>query len=102
MIRCHRSQGVHDPLFARALVIANSEDRAEAFAIVSVDVCGLDTEQSKAARAATEARTGIPASQIMIAATHTHSGPATLGFFNPSESEYVQELLGNITLIVGS
>ena len=30
MIRAHQSEGVHDPLFARALVLANSEDRAEA------------------------------------------------------------------------
>jgi len=100
MIRAHRSEGVHDPLFVRALVLANSEDRSQAFAIVSVDVCMLSTEQASSARAMTEDQTDIPASQIMIATTHTHSGPATVGHFSPSEPEYVRELLKKIVGVV--
>ena len=100
MIRSHRSAGIHDPLSARALVLANGAERAEAYAIVSVDVCALSTEQCDAARRATERETGIPASQIMVATTHTHSGPATLGIFNPSEVQYVEGLLGKIASVV--
>jgi len=100
MIRAHRSEGVHDPLFARALVLANSEDRAEAFAIVSLNVCMLSSEQASSARAMVEDQTDIPASQIMLAASHTHSGPATVGCLGPSEPEYVKELLEKIAIVV--
>ena len=109
MLRAHRSEGVHDPLFARALVLANSEDRAEAFAIVSLNVCYIGTEQANSARAMVEAQTDIPASQIMLAGSHTHSGPATVpptggptgvGDFTSSDLEYVEELLENIVTVV--
>ncbi len=100
MPRAHPSEGIHDPLFARVLVLANSEDRAEAFAIVSVDVCVLSSEQTHAAGAAAECQTGIPVTQIMIAATHTHSGPATLGLYNPQEAKYAEELSEKIVVAI--
>jgi len=100
MIRSHPSDGVHDPLFARALVLANSEDRADAFAIVSLNVCMLSTEQASRGRAMVEGHTDIPASQIMLAASHTHSGPSLVGHLTPSEPEYVEELLGKIPIVV--
>jgi len=100
MIRSHPSEGVHDPLFARALVLANSKDRAQAFAIVSLNVCMLSSEQASSARAMVEGHTHIPASQIMLAASHTHSGPAIVGSLTPSEPEYVEELLEKITIVV--
>ena len=100
MIRSHPSDGVHDPLFARALVLANSEDRAEAFAIVSLNVCMLSTEQATRGRAMVEGHTDIPASQIMLAASHTHSGPALVGHLTPSEPEYVEELLEKLPIVV--
>ena len=102
MIRSHRSEGVHDPLFARALVLANSEDRAEAFAVVSVDICGFSTEQNEAARTATEAKTGIPASQIIVAATHTHSAPVIgiLGGCGSVDTAWLETTKSNIVKAV--
>lgn len=100
MIRTHRSVGNHDPLHTRALVLANSRDPADMFGIVSVDICGLTDADSRAARAAASARTGIPAAQIIVACTHTHSGPATIGYFNASEPEYTRQLIGQIATLV--
>lgn len=101
MLRLQRSQGVHDPLGARALVLANrASDLSDAGVIVSIDVCGLKTPMTDAARAAIAKRTGIPAAHIVLAATHTHSGPSTCFGYNPIETEYVEELHRQIVAVV--
>lgn len=100
MIRAHRSEGVHDPIFARALVISQSENMEDACAIVSVEVCGLKGEDIRKVRESASAQTGIPSRKIIIAATHTHSGPATIGFFNPAEPDYLNELLDKLILAI--
>ena len=100
MIRAHPSEGVHDPLFARALVLSDSDDIREACAIVSVDVAELQPQDAGAARQAAEREVGIPAEQIILAATHTHSGPATWGRFNDKETEYVRDLLSKLVQVI--
>ena len=71
------SQGVHDDLHARALVL---DDGATAVAIVSCDLMGVDRHLVAEARDLASKRTGIPAEQIVIAGTHTHAGPVGLAF----------------------
>ena len=71
-----------------------------ACAVVSVEVCGLKSVDTGKARTSASAETGIPAENILVAATHTHSGPAAMGFFNPREEEYLDELLKNISLAI--
>lgn len=92
MIREHRSEGIHDRLEAKALVLANDGSRELAFALISMDICALGQEDADEARAAIEARTGIPRERILLCASHTHSGPAAMGFFNPRELEYIKAL----------
>ena len=64
--------GVLDPLHVRAIVIDDGKTRA---ALVTVDAgaIGTDTWEKVSARAARELR--IPASQLLLTATHTHSAP---------------------------
>jgi hypothetical protein len=95
MIRAHPSVGVHDPLFARALFLCSGEIQ-NGFVVVSADVCTFREEDARAIRQAAEGRTGVPADHIVVVATHTHSGPATFGFFNPAESGYVKELVAKV------
>ncbi len=71
------SQGVHDDLHARALVL---DDGETAVAIVSCDLMGVDRHLVAEARELASKRTGIPAEHIVIAGTHTHAGPAGLAF----------------------
>jgi hypothetical protein len=71
------SQGVHDDLHARALVL---DDGETAVAIVSCDLLGVDRHLVAEARALASKRTGIPGEHIVIAGTHTHAGPAGLTF----------------------
>lgn len=92
MLRDRPSEGVHDPLYARCLVLADSPRPADAVAIVALDVCAVDTADTVAMRRAVEDQCGVPYGRVVIAATHTHSGPAVHGFFNPREDAYVELL----------
>lgn len=78
------SQGIHDDLFARTLVLSDGE---EIVALVSVDLLALSSDFVKRVRSAIYERTGIRPDAVMIASTHTHAGPVTITtFFNPEES----------------
>jgi len=101
MIREHKSEGVHDPLHARAVYLSSDHDPANGAVIASVDVCAIRAEDALAVRREIEARTGVPSGQIIIAATHTHSGPATIGFFNAAEEGYLAELRAKLAGVIG-
>ncbi|MHB8375964.1 MAG: neutral/alkaline non-lysosomal ceramidase N-terminal domain-containing protein [Dehalococcoidia bacterium] len=73
--RAGGSVAVHDDLHARAIVV---DDETTQAAIVGCDLIGVDRRLVAAARERASAATGIPAAHIMIAATHTHAGPAGL------------------------
>jgi neutral ceramidase len=64
--------GVHDPLHAKAIVIEQGSRR---MALVSCDLVGVSLTVTTNARAAASRLTGIPESNIVICATHTHTGP---------------------------
>lgn len=64
--------GVRDPLRAGVLVLDDGETKA---AIVTMDVIGAWEDMVALARAAIEKETGVPAANIMICASHNHSGP---------------------------
>ncbi len=69
------SIGVHDQLYAKALVL---DDNSEQCLLVMCDLLGIDAVDVRSLKVRIEARTGIPTTNMMIAASHTHSGPATL------------------------
>jgi neutral ceramidase len=66
------SQGVLDPLYARAIVVANGHSRA---ALLTVDAGGLPTALWETLRNRAESELGIPRDNVMVTATHTHSAP---------------------------
>ncbi len=66
------STGVHDPLQAKALMLRQGDTR---LAFVFCDLIGLSLHVSANARAHASHLTGIPVSNIVISATHTHTGP---------------------------
>jgi hypothetical protein len=76
--------GVHDDLFARALVI---DDGALPVVLISVDVLALSADFVARVRLDIARRVPIEPGRVMIACTHTHAAPATITtFFNPGES----------------
>lgn len=70
------STGTHDPLMAKALVLHQGDCRA---GMVVCDLIGIPFELSKHVREQAEQKLGIPAGNILIAATHTHTGPLYAG-----------------------
>src|SRR5947207_9569674 len=71
-----RNTGTHDPLLAKAVVFQQGDVRA---ALVECDIVSMPAAVSSEARARAEKNTGIPARQITVAATHSHTGPLFSG-----------------------
>ena len=69
---------VHDPLCARAFVVDDGTTRA---AVVGCDLLSLKRSTVERARAVAADLTDIPAANILISATHTHTGPRTTDIF---------------------
>jgi len=68
--------GTANPLKAKALVLRQGDAAA---AVVCCDLIGLVRDVSDRARRIAAEATGIPAEHILLAATHTHTGPLYAG-----------------------
>ncbi|HEU5199325.1 MAG TPA: neutral/alkaline non-lysosomal ceramidase N-terminal domain-containing protein [Ktedonobacterales bacterium] len=90
------STGVMQPLFVRALALRSMDNRPEHTLIFAA----LDSQGYFAAyqsgpygiadmRAALNARLGIPVSNIIIASTHSHAAPDTVGFWGGVPDSYL-------------
>lgn len=75
---------IHDPVRAKALVIESGRERV---ALVVCDVIALLAGDVKRAKAIAAERTGLAPDHVMIAATHTHYGPATITVFNTERDD---------------
>ena len=69
------AEGVHDDLYAKALVIEKEGIRV---AVVSCDIIEIPADLAADVRHLAEKASGIPADHIMIGATHAHTGPVIL------------------------
>lgn len=74
--RMQPSQGVHDPLFARALVL--DYGTGGACAIVGCDLLGMHASVTQEVRSRAARETGIPGQNVLLCATHNHAGPLGL------------------------
>jgi len=91
----YASRGVHDSLYARAIVAADKNNNKAA--ILTVDICELGKESVNFMRAHIAAKTDIPAENIMIMATHTHSGPPS-ELTSPKATEYLAKAASAVIL----
>ena len=66
------AEGIIDPLKARAFVMKDDDN---ASVLVVCDLIGIATDLSKEVRRKASQRTGIPESNIVLAATHSHTAP---------------------------
>lgn len=76
------AEGVIDPLKAKAIVFRGADTES---ALVVCDLIGIATDLSRAIREAASERTGIPAANIVVSATHSHTAP-----------DYMKELYLNL------
>ena len=101
--------GIHDPLYACCIYI---DDGDKEIAIVTADLIFLDKQYARNMRCDIEEVTGIPASNIMLSCTHTHSGPFTkvkvekeeiqFGWFSFAYPEYLKELKSKIITVIAN
>lgn len=86
------STGVHDDLHATALVLRQG---TTTLALIACDLIHVPEPVVQAARKLIESETGIPAGNVMISATHAHTGPVIPGgtsrlVFGGKEAELAQ------------
>ncbi len=100
------STGVHDPLLSCALYIEHGGERA---LIITNDVIYVAKSLVTRCRARIAKQTGVPETNILISATHTHSGPKTLDPIATSgddavprtDEQYVRYLEDRIVEVAG-
>ncbi|MCL4849461.1 MAG: hypothetical protein KJ066_23155 [Acidobacteria bacterium] len=68
--------GVHDRIYSRAIVVHSGDTGA---VLISVDVGGLSDDTWKNVTQRIEKELGIPAMNVLMTATHTHSSPRRQG-----------------------
>ncbi len=78
--RNRRAETVHDDLYARVLAIGHS---GPLLIVVACDLISLHRGQCEDIRQRIADR--LPGAQTLVACTHTHHGPDTLGFWGPDE-----------------
>lgn len=93
------AEGAVDPLKARAMVLRSGPEQA---ALVVCDLIGISIDLSTHIRADAAERTGIPAGNIVVAATHSHTAPDYMRELflvldgrpsDPKRSAYIDQLV---------
>ncbi len=87
------SEGVEDPLTIKAVVLASGGVK---LAYVLLDLIKLYRREGDAAVELASGRTGIPATNICWAASHTHTGPYTGAIFGAEEGGVDEEWLAGV------
>lgn len=73
--RTQPSLGVLDPLFAKALYLADGPER---LLWIHCDLIGFEREFVRGFREWAREKFGLRPDQVLLSATHTHSGPGTM------------------------
>jgi hypothetical protein len=74
--RSQKATGMHDDLHARSIAVEGSN--GVSVVLMTVSIVGMNGEIGEYIRQGVSAKTGIPADNVVISCTQTHSGP-TLG-----------------------
>lgn len=97
------SEGVHDPLYASAMVL---DKDACKIAICAMDIIYITKQIAQNVREIVSSASDIPPENIMISASHTHSGPMTVDpiFDDPivpkADEEFIDTLTHSIADII--
>ena len=93
-----RATGVHDPLYARAVVLQIGDEKV---ALVSVDLIGL---QHPTVRKIRDKLAGFK--YVMVSSTHNHEGPDVIGIWGSShlkcgvDFKYLDEVIRRVAKMV--
>jgi neutral ceramidase len=95
--RYGHSNGILDELYCKALILQQGEEK---YALVTADLAGIEKSTGEEIRDLIYKSTGIPSSHIIIACSHTHSGPLTYLFragMGEADKNYIEELKKKMT-----
>ncbi len=73
------STGINDPLLSSALYLSDGKTNA---IFITNDICLIAKDLIGRMRKKIEDATGVPAANIMITTTHTHSAPITISYIS--------------------
>ncbi|UCD57344.1 MAG: neutral/alkaline non-lysosomal ceramidase N-terminal domain-containing protein, partial [Candidatus Hydrogenedentota bacterium] len=76
--RTEPAAGTHDPLSAKAVSFRQGKTSAM---LVALDILYVSEQWARKFRKAVSRKIGLPQKNVLVAATHTHSGPAV---FSPT------------------
>jgi neutral ceramidase len=91
-------QGVYRDLYARILVLRHGEQQ---LVLIACDLLGIARYLVEDLRQRVEAATGVPGSRLMVACTHAHSTPDTIGSGN-ADPAYLDHLVASLAQGVSS
>lgn len=93
------SSHVHDDTHARSIVL---DDGSTKLAIVVADLCMIGRDILDEAKAIASRATSIPVKNMMVSATHTHSGGTACGVFqsepDPAYQSFVTERIADAVI----
>jgi neutral ceramidase len=87
------SESVNDNLTATAVMFSDGETRT---VLISLEICEIANELSDELRKAVGDAVGVPSENIILSATHTHSGPITVEI--PGWGEINRDFCDNILI----
>ena len=97
------SKGAHDPLYASAMVLDNGED---IIIFCAVDIIFITKEITAGVRKILKDKIDVPVENIMISASHTHSGPMTKNVIfadpvvPPVDREFITDFINQIAEVI--
>ena len=89
------STNIQDPLYATCIAITDSNGTTAL--LYTLDIINAFTDVMNAARQQISDTTGVPYDAILVACTHTHSGPDLDNLNEPSIPRYIESLKGWMT-----
>jgi neutral ceramidase len=96
--RAHYARYIHDPLYAKALVVQKGE---MLIAMVVVDICVMPKNYADQIRNEISTQTGIAFHNILLSCTHTHAaGSVAEAYLSSVDFSYAKKLPGLIVAAV--
>lgn len=92
--RKSESEGVLQPLYAKAMAIGN--DKQKPSVLITVDLIGIQLYMTNEVAKRLQTKAGIDPAQFAIAAAHTHSGPEIGNLINHFSRQLPAEEIGRI------
>lgn len=84
--------GVNSDLYARSIVISETTGKKNTLIITNLDLPGIGNQSLARIRDAVKTATKVPEENILIGATHNHSGPDLQGLWGGVSDDYIKDL----------